>query len=91
MIKRYFFGLVGSKNLDDPLGLAFGSPVAAFRWATQLAEYLAEVQPELRGCASVIVTQSGSPDTYYVGIESQPDPRTFDTALTPKQTGGCFT
>lgn len=68
MTKRYYFGLIGAKTLEDPLGLAFDSDVAAFHCAADLAKSLADSQPALRGSTCVVVTQNNSHDVYYVSV-----------------------
>jgi hypothetical protein len=47
--ERFYFGLAGSKTLEDTLGLPFPSELAAFRSAQTLAKEIAETRPLLRG------------------------------------------
>ena len=53
---RFFFDLVGPKLLADDSGLTFQDVRLAARFAEQLARDLSDTRPELRGSASVIVS-----------------------------------
>ncbi len=67
---RYFFGLCGGQNLDDPGGLAFEHELDAFRAAERLAAELSCIRPQLQGSTCVIVTSDASDSTYCVSIGS---------------------
>jgi hypothetical protein len=66
---RFYFGLAGSKTLEDTLGLPFPSEPAAFRPAQTLAKEIAETRPLLRGTTCVVVTRKSSVDEFYVSID----------------------
>lgn len=67
---RYFFGLRGGQNLDDPGGLPFEDELDAFQAAERLAAELALIRPELQGSTCVILTSDASASTYCVSIDS---------------------
>jgi len=77
---RYFFGLRGGQDLDDPGGLAFEHELDTFRAAERLAAELSLIRPELQGRTCVIVSSDASDSTYFVSIGS-PDPD--DTGAEP--------
>jgi hypothetical protein len=68
MGERFYFGLAGSKTLEDPLGLPFESGLAAFRSAQILAAEISAIRPLLCGKTCVVVTRKSSIEAYYVSI-----------------------
>jgi len=77
---RYFFGLRGGQDLDDPGGLPFEHERDAFRAAERLADELSLIRPQLQGRTSVIVTSDAGETTYCVGIGSA---NSDDTSVAP--------
>jgi hypothetical protein len=67
-MKRFFFNICGSCNIQDELGIRFESELGAFREARRLAQALSDVRPLLGGSAWVSLTQEGSWEMYCVGI-----------------------
>jgi hypothetical protein len=66
---RFFFDLVGPKLVADDSGLTLEDARLAARLAEQLARELSDARPELRGSASVIVSDRGANEfTYCVAI-----------------------
>jgi hypothetical protein len=74
MGERFYFGLAGSKALDDPSGLPFDSELAAFRSAEILAKEISATRPSLCGTTCVVVTRNSSIDAYYVSIGEKAAP-----------------
>lgn len=81
MGERFYFGLHGSKTLEDTLGLPFDSDLAAFRAAQFLAKEIAAIRPALCGSTCVAVTRKGSLDAYYVSIDPAAIDRVGPTML----------
>jgi len=67
-MKRFYFGLQGAHNLDDPNGIPYRNDLQAFRAGTRLAKDLAEVRPELRGNTCVMIATKGIEYLYCVSI-----------------------
>jgi hypothetical protein len=67
-MKRYFFGLTGSQDVQDAQDLTFETDLAAFEAARWLAARLSSTYPELRGNASVVATCKDGGETYYVSL-----------------------
>jgi hypothetical protein len=67
-MKRFFLGLRGGHNIDDPLGLRFETELQAYRAAEKLARELSETRPSLQGNTWIALTQVGSESIYCVGI-----------------------
>jgi hypothetical protein len=65
---RFFFGLGGVKNVNDPEGLVFQHEIDAFRAAQRLAVELSSIRPELREKACVVVTRDDCASAYYVSL-----------------------
>jgi hypothetical protein len=64
----FYFGLQGGRNIEDPLGFAFETDLAAFRAAQELATELSRTRPNLRGNTCVVVTRNDGDDVYYVSV-----------------------
>ena len=65
---RFFFGLQGARNIDDAMGFAFETDLAAFRAAQELAAELSSTRPNLRGNTCVVVTRNDRGDVFYVSV-----------------------
>jgi len=67
---RFFFDLVGRKVITDEHGLMFADVLLASRVAEKLAADLSSGRPDLRGSASVIVSDGKRNEfTYCVAIK----------------------
>ena len=67
-MKRYFIGLGGTRNINDPYGFRFETELQAFRAAEKLARELSEARPSLQGNTWVALTQDGSGSIYCIAI-----------------------
>ena len=67
-MKRYFFGLAGSRNVEDGQDLTFETDLAAFEAARWLAARLSSKHPELRGKTSAVATRKDRGETFYVSL-----------------------
>ncbi len=67
-MKRYFFGLAGSQDVQDGQDLLFESELAAFEAARWLAARLSSNHPDLRGSISVVATRQDQGEAYYVSL-----------------------
>ena len=67
-MKRYFFGLAGSQNVEDVQDLTFETDLAAFEAARWLAARLSSRHPELRGNTSVVAVRKDQGEAYYVSL-----------------------
>jgi hypothetical protein len=67
-MKRFFFGLQGGQNTDDPHGLLYADDLEAFRAAERLAAELSHARPTLRGNTCVVIAPRGGDDIYCVSI-----------------------
>ncbi|HLZ03637.1 MAG TPA: hypothetical protein VKR55_15995 [Bradyrhizobium sp.] len=71
-MKRFFLGLRGGSNIDDPFGLRFETELQAFHAAENLARELSEARPSLQGNTWIALTQEGSDSTYCIAVGSHP-------------------
>jgi hypothetical protein len=67
-MRRYFFDLQGEQNIEDQLGLLFGSDLAAFKSAEKTALHLSSSRPRLRGHACIAVKRENAEDGFYVSV-----------------------
>jgi hypothetical protein len=67
-MKRFFFGLQGGQNTDDPHGLLYADDLRAFQAAEKLAAELSYARPNLRGNTCVVIAPRGVDDLYCVSI-----------------------
>ncbi len=67
-MKRFFFGLQGGQNTDDPHGLLYANDLEAFRAAEKLAAELSHARPNLRGNTCVVIAPRGADDLYCISI-----------------------
>jgi hypothetical protein len=67
-MKRFFFNLQGTQNINDPLGLLYASDLEAFRAAQKLASDLSKVRPNLHGNTCVVIARKDVDDLYLISI-----------------------
>lgn len=65
---RFFFGLLGGKNIEDPWGLPLHNELVAFRAGQKLAEEISNVRPQLQGNTCVVISRNDKREAYYIGI-----------------------
>ena len=71
-MKRFFLGLGGGCNVDDPSGLRFETELQAFHAAENLARELSEARPSLQGNTWIMLTQEDSDSTYCIAVDGLP-------------------
>jgi hypothetical protein len=57
IMKRFFFNLQGTQNINDPLGLWYATDLEAFQAAQRLASDLSKVRPNLHGNTCVVIAR----------------------------------
>jgi hypothetical protein len=67
-MKRFFLGLGGERNIDDPSGLRFETELQAFHAAENPARELSEARPSLQGNNWIALTQDASDSIYCVAV-----------------------
>jgi hypothetical protein len=67
-MKRYFFGLTGSQDVQDAQDLTFKTDLAASEAAAGWRRGCRGKYPELRGTTSVVAACKDQGETYYVSL-----------------------
>ena len=65
---RFFFGVRGTRHIDDGQGMTFETYLAAFEAAQRLAAELSDKYPDLRGKICVEVTPIDRREAYFVSV-----------------------
>jgi hypothetical protein len=68
IMRRFYFGLEGEQNVNDPNGLVYASELIAFQAGQRLAADLSENRPALQGSTCVMVAIKGNDDRYCISI-----------------------